>query len=343
MRHSAIKADFEQVLFYLDSPEIVVLSYGTKSKIVAVAINSISSKGFFGARVSLRQFHEYLSDRFDLRYLLMNPDRFKWFEFDLPADLSDPVVLDEVPLTKKRIDDFLPEAGFFARDHTEEYNQFIFEQRSVQRFDVDGNWDMGEFSKFHAQVSDLYALTRSIDLFIDENVAMDRRRKVMQSFIKPWQGGGSYYGFFKSLAAVGGREYRPDIKAIQWASPGYIDVKGDQDSFERLLALVEHFGRARKKATAEYDHLWSYLQEMKLLKANTRRLDRNSAVMVEVGERAKALSKTLNVTSYRNLKKMAGNDPVVAAKVLLATKRRVHRLYDFFAEGRVSVPTVQIG
>ena len=57
----------------------------------------------------------------------------------------------------------------------------------------------------------------------------------------------------------------------------------------------------------------------------------------EIGTRAQLLSKALGVTSYRNLKKMAGNDPVVASKVLLATKRRVQRLHDFFFEGRVSV------
>jgi hypothetical protein len=342
MKRPVSHASFDQVLFHMDAPEVVVLSFGDKSKVVAVATGNISTTNFFGARVSIRQFSEYLNNRFDLRYLLGNADREAWYTFDLPDNDFDEVELKPAELTGFVIENILPESGFFARDHTEEYSSIIIEDQAVQRFDVDGNWDMKEFSKFHAQVSDLYALTRSIDIFVDDNVALDRRREVMDSFVKPWRGGGSYYGFFRSLAATGGREYKPDIKAIQWASPGYIDIEGDQDSFSRLLNLLKHFAGARDKANEDYEHLWSYLQEMKLLNSSSARLDKKSATAVEVGERAKALSRTLGVTSYRNLKKMAGNDPVVAAKVLLAAKRRVNRLYDFFAEGRVSVPGVSI-
>jgi len=160
----------------------------------------------------------------------------------------------------------------------------------------------------------------------------------MESFVKPWEGGGSYFGFFRSLSKTGGRDFRPDIKAIQWASPGYIDVVGDQASFERLTALLTHFGKNHRKIVEDYEHLWSYLQETKLLKSTSRNLDRKSDVAKEVGRRAKGLSRALNITSYADMKKMAGNDPVVAGKVLLASKRRLERLYTFFSEGRLELP-----
>lgn len=330
-------AKLEQVLFYLDNPEVISLAFDARSKIVAVATNNLTSAGFFGAKVSVKQFNEYLTERFDLRYLFMNADREIWYKFDI-ADFNDqPIELNEVNLTKSVVDAYVPDHGFFARSHTQEYKFSEIDKGSVQRFNVDGNWDMKEFSKFHSHVSDLYGLTYSIDEFLDDQASIDKKREIMSAFVKPWEGGGSYYGFFNSMAKTGGRSARPDIKAIQWASPGYIDIKGEQASFDRLVELLKTFGRNRNKIVEEYDHLWSYLQEIKLLKSSSARLDKSSEEAKEVGSRAQSLSKLLNVTHYRTLKKMAGNDPVVAAKVLLATKRRVEKLYIFFAEGRVAI------
>lgn len=338
----AITAKFEQVLFYMEEPEVILLDAGTVSKIIAVATNRIANRGFFGAKISLAQFRNYLQERFDLRYLMMRPDRWTWYEFDLPEDRQAKVSLTKVDLTRDRIDNLVPAHGFFSRDHSEEYDAITFKSRDTQRFEVDGQWDMREFGKFHAQISDLYALTQRVDQFDDVNVSVKDKRAIMESFVKPWQGGGSYYGFFRSLAKAGGEEARPDIKAIQWASPGYVDVVGDADAFDRLVSLVQHFGDNRFDIVSAYEHLWSYLQETGYLNRSSRSLDRQSPIRAEIGERAKALGKVLGITSYRTLSRMAGGDAVVAAKVLLATERRVSRLYDFFSEGRVSVDGVEV-
>lgn len=341
-----VKATFDQVLFYFEGPQLILLSMGPKSKLIAVATDQISSRGFFGAQVSLRQFEDYLNERFDLRFLMSNPDREKWFEFELPSDRTEKIALTEVDFTPKKAEHVLPDHGLFARDHSEDYAGHADEAvRAVQRFEVAGAWAMREFSKFHHAVSDLYALSRSIELFMDDQIEVDRKRKIMTSFVKPWQGGGSYFGFYRSLAKAGGREYQPDIKAIQWASPGYIDVFGDEETFDRLLNLIEHFGTKRREIARRYEELWSFLREANYLERGSGRLDKKSLTATTINERAKLLSASLGLSSYRTLKKMASNDPVIAAKVLLATKRRVETLFDFFAQGRLaasgaSVPDV---
>lgn len=335
-------AAFEQVLFYHEAPEVVLLDLGKVSKVIAVATDKISSRSFFGAKISNAQWRNYLQERFDLRYLILRPDRWTWYEFDLPAKETDRVQLDNVELTRDRIDRLVPSHGFFARDHSEEYDAITFASRSVQRFDVDGQWDMREFGKFHAQISDLYAFSQSVEQYSDKATSVEHKRQIMESFVKPWQGGGSYYGFFKSLAKAGGDDARPDIKAIQWASPGYMDVVGDADAFDKLISLVDHFGRNRRGIIESYDHLWSYLKDTGFLKNSSKGIRRDSPILTEIGLRASELGKVLGATSYTVLKQMAGDDNVVAAKVLLATERRVSRLYDFFSEGRVAVSGVEI-
>ncbi|MEH6715445.1 hypothetical protein [Parasphingorhabdus flavimaris] len=336
-------AKLEQVLFYLEGPQIICLHTAQKRKIIAVATDNISRHAFFGAEVNARQFEGYLDQRYDLRHLLLNPSSDKWFEFDLSEDEDEVLKLESIELTKKHIKDIVPDHGFFARDHTSVYQRANEVVRPVQRFLVDGNWDMREFSKFHSYISDLYALTKSVDIFLSDDQDIEEKRKVVKSFIKPWEGGGSYYGFFRSLAKAGGRLFRPDIRAIQWASPGYIDVLGEAASFERMVRLIDHYGENERAIIKQYDHLWSYLQQEGLLKQNTSRMDRSSDAAKEVTQRARELSSALSMVQYRSLKTMAGGDPVVAAKVLLASKRRLQKLYEFFSEGRVAVSGAEIG
>lgn len=335
-------AKFEQVLFYLEDPEVIILSSGPKSKIIAVATNRIGGAGFLGAKISIGQFEDYLKERFDLRFLMLRPDRSAWYEFSLPLDLTKRIRLSEVELTADYIERFVPDHGFFARDHSVDYQIAPQVKKDTQRFEVDGKWNMREFGRFHSQISDLYSLSRSIELFANGNTPLDTKKKILDAFVKPWEGGGSYYGFFKSVAKVSGPEYQPEIKAIAWASPGHIDVMGERSSFQRLLALLQHFSTRRTEIIEDYEHLWSFLQEMKLLNKTSRNLDRKSGAALEIDDRARTLANSLSIAQYDTIKLMAGGDPAIASKVLLAAKRRVQRLHDFFVQGRVAVVDIEI-
>lgn len=331
-------ADFEQVLLFDQGPQVVLLSMGDKSKILGVSVNRVvGDHQYFGAKVSVDQFHQYLEDRFDLRYILRNPDRAKWFFFDLPTD-DGSVRLNAIEFNDFPDERLLPEHGLFARDHTEDYEYVIIREASVQRFLLDGNWDMREFAKFHSQISDLYALTKSVVFFQDIPGFNEVKRSIVEAFIRPWQGGGSYLGFFKSLAKLGGREFRPNIKAIQWASPGYLDVTGNEESFERIVGLVDHYDRNQRRIMSAYSELWQYMSEMKLLKLDPRVFDRQSSVAEDVRELTEDLASCLDVAEYETVRAMAGGDALVAAKVLLASARRVAKLHAFFSEGRVAIP-----
>lgn len=334
---------YEQALFFYEEPEIIVIDLGNRSKVVAVATKNIGGSGFFGAKVSVAQFKNYLEERFDLRYLLLRPDRWTWYEFSLPEDTSARVRLVNVELNRARIDNFIPEQGFFAREHTEAYRGLQFGKRDTQRFEVDGQWSMNDFGRLHSQIADLYALTKSVDAFSDAQTSQDHKRDIVESFVKPFRGGGSYLSLFRSLAKAGGQDARPDIKAIQWASPGFIDVVGEADAFDRLISLIDHYSQNEKAIKGYYDHLWSYLQEVGLLKRSLTLGLAQPSVVSEIETRARHLGSVLGVTSFPILLSMAGGDALVSAKALLAASRRIEKLHKFFVEGRVSVQGTTIG
>lgn len=338
----AVSAVFEKVLWYADGPQVVLLRVAP-SFVIGVAINHVrEGGGFFGSRISPGLLDIYLRNRCDLRYVLANPDRSKHYLFDLPSE-GNQVSLRTFEFDLDDDEDLLPEHRLFASDHTEDYNPDGASFNFVQRYLVDGKWEVAEFSKFHRNLSDLYALGRSFESFEDDQVSLTDKRQIMESFVQPWRGGGSYVTFFNEITRSGGRRNRPVVDAIQWASPGHMDILGDKASFQRVSSLLEHYDENREKIGEAYDRLWSYLSERRLLRTGRKHFDVKSAQAVIVNDYAKSFSKILGLSSYRTLKKMSGNDPLIASKVLLASARRLAKTHRFFLEGRIAMEDREIG
>lgn len=338
-----ITATFEAVLWYADGPQVVLLRIDSNTFVIGVSVEAVRGKDeFFGGRISRNLLDSYLRNRCDLRYVLAYPDRRKNYIFEF-EDGKSKVSLAAFSFVPNKHENLLPEHRLFASDHTEDYALDGFSFSHVQRYLVDGKWDVKEFSKFHGNLSDLYAFTRSIDTFEDENSSFDTKRKIVTSFQKPWQGGGSYLSFFKEISNSGGRASRPELEAIQWASPGYMDILGSKDSFERISSLLIYYDNNQMPIDEGYKKLYDFLLNGGFLRQKRSTFDRKSAEAEEINERAKNFCNLSKITSYRTLKKMSGNDPLVAAKVLLASVRRLTKMHQFFIEGRVAIEGEAIG
>jgi hypothetical protein len=335
-------AEFEKVLWYTDGPQLVLLRVKGGSFVIGVSICRVSvGAEFFGSRISPDLLESYLRNRCDLRFVLSNPDRRTHYTFDLPKEGR--IQLTKLNFQIKKHERYLPDHRLFASDHTEDYvldgGKFSFSQR----YFVDGKWEVAEFSKFNRNLSDLYALGRSLENFEHGEIDQAQRQKIIESFIQPWRGGGSYVSFFKEIGRAGGRQSRPVVDAIQWASPGHMDFLGDQSSFKRLSVLIRHYDAHREQINAGYDRLRGYLSERKLLRPASRRVTSSAVQIDAVNDMAKRFSKELGLTSYRTIKKLSGNDPVVASKVLLASARRLENTHRFFLEGRIALEGYVIG
>ena len=341
-KERSVSAEFEKVLWYADGPQVVLLRVAP-SFVLGVCIDQVSDKAqFLGSRISPGLLETYLRNRCDLRYALAYPDRGKHYLFDL-SDENSKVSLRTFDFDIEVHECLLPEHRLFASDHTEDYNPDGASFNFVQRYLVDGKWEVAEFSKFHRNLSDLYALGRSLESFESDQVAIDDKRRIMDSFIQPWRGGGSYVTFFNEITKSGGRKNRPIVDAIQWASPGHMDILGDKASFQRVSKLLEHYDANREKIGEAYDRLWRYLSERSLLRTGRKSFDRKSVQAQTINGYAKSFSKVLGMSSYRTLKKMSGNDPLIASKVLLASARRLAKTHKFFLEGRIAMEDREIG
>lgn len=342
-RTKIIKARKPQTLIYIDGPQLIVLETEQATRVMAVAVNYEDwPYPFLAVEVPRDQFSEYLSDRCDLRYIFANPPRDRWYLFDLAELEHPPLILKSLEIKSKALEELLPEHGLFSRDHTEPFSDTEYAPLDKQTFLIDGSWDLPEFSRFYNQITDLYSMFISVNIYDDGQANMDSRRRVQEAFIKPWQGGGSYTSFFDSLTSVQDRYDRLKVSGIQYNSPGHVNVSGREEPFRQIYALLRLMSEDRHQLSKGYAELHKFLAENKLLSLPAERFDRRSPLAAEVEERGKAYAVQLQAVPYDTLYRMSGRDSLIAAKVLLALFRRVDRLNDFIREGRVSVPAASI-
>ncbi len=341
-----LEATFDQVLLHLDGPQVILLSSIAGSKIVAVAVREYSDYEypFFAAQVSPYQFLDYIDEKFDLRYLLLKPSFKRNFVFDLGTMKDGFVSLKREKITPENIEEYLPDPGLFARDHTEDLSVEVGLPQAEQTFGVDGSWDLPEFSYFYSNVTDLYAFFNSIDMFLDEQTSLDKKAQITDAFVKPFKGGGSYVSLYGSLLAAQIKENRLHVGGISYNSPGYVKLRGFEKPFSEIKSLIANFEKNQGKISNEYHNLRGTLSKAKLLRMPAERFNSNMSMAKVISEQSKRLADAMDVVDYDAMFVMAGNNMLVAAKVLLSTYRRASRLYEFFLEGRVSldVPTSQI-
>ena len=332
------KATFEQVLFFADEPQLVLFSSLADTKVVAVAINKWDNyeNPFFAAHVSSEQFNDYLNEKFDLRYLLLKPDKKKHFVFDFNAIENNVVSLKKIELDRDKQKDLLPDSGLFSRDHTEEYKRPSKRKQAMQKFLVDGSWDLPEFSHFYRQVTDLYALFSNIDIYTDKGTPVDTKDVITDAFINPFKGGGSYSSLYKSLVGSLANDNRLHVSGITYNSPGHINLRGSTKSFKDISSLLSNFDDNSSLLKEKYKALDKTLGDNKLRALSADKFEESSDLAKLVVSQSKDLADILNVIEYKQLLKMAGSKKLIAAKVLLSIYRRAEKLQEYFLEGRVS-------
>ena len=338
-----LEAKFDQVLLYLDVPQVILLSAIADSKVIAVAIKEYPDYEypFFAAQVSTSQFMDYMAEKFDLRYILLKPDMKRNFVFDLSLMEDGMVSLVREKISSDNIEKYLPDAGLFAREHTEDLSVTIRLPQAEQKFGVDGSWDLPEFSYFYSNVTDLYTVFNSIDMFLDKHTALNKKTQITNSFIKPFQGGGSYRGFYGSLLDAHTKENRLRVGGISYHSPGYVTLKGYPKPFSEIKNLIANFEANYTNIYDRYHDLNGILSKAKLLRAPAENFNNNTSMARTISDHSKLLAEVLDVVEYNAILSMAGHNILICAKVLLSIYRRASRLYEFFLEGRVSldIPT----
>jgi len=122
--------------------------------------------------------------------------------------------------------------GCFARSHTHSIDEDQ-EQAYEKTYNIDGQWDTRDFSRFYNKVEDLYAFNYLTIRSNSGEIKDKERENIRSSFVSRfWRGGGSYVGFYDDLTATAANTNAVEIARVKYASPGEIVLRGDVPHFK---------------------------------------------------------------------------------------------------------------
>lgn len=337
-----VSARVLQILDSYDFPELVLLE--GPSHIYTLAVRSVVADAcnvYVGGSMSAKRLRDYASGKCDLRYAIAHASaRSFWrFTFNVGDELVD---LQRIKRSDEELRSSIPDHGLFAYDHEDISIVKSFVPNSIEKFNVDGGWDLGEFSYFYSQIEDIYYISSDMDRFSDPNVTDDEKKVIMDAFERPWNGGGSYVAFYKKVANDNDFHAPLRVSGIQYNSPGYVSVHARAEPFNNLMGMLQHFAVNEAKVKKAANALGRFMSRggMKKRDFTVRMMKKEDRE--KLGELATKFSEEMPHISFNTIWQMTGHDVLIAAKVVESIFRRIERLYKFFDEGRVAHPKLKV-
>lgn len=209
-------------------------------------------------------------------------------------------------------------------------------EADIYRVLMDERWELEDLYEFPHAYSQTHSFIYCFDTDLDPRNA-ERIDIALKSY--PWRGGYSYVNIYTVLYQQIPELHRPKIKAIQYASPGWIDILLNPDvalqvakSVGILLAAavtaVEAFKRIDKARLDIARQRREQNREFAVLSASEAR---------SLTEMSEEIAKHLGFESLQKLQQRTKN-PEVTLKILMAHYRRLRVLGDYVESGKVSLP-----
>jgi hypothetical protein len=201
---------------------------------------------------------------------------------------------------------------------------------------MDERWELEDLYGFPHAYSQSHAFIYCFDSELDPRNAT-RIDTALEEY--PWRGGYSYVNIYTVLHHQIPVPHRPKIAAIQYASPGWIDILLNPDvalQVAKSVGILLGAGVAAVEAIKRID-------KARLEMAYQRRKMRGEFAALSAAE-AKALNemseevaKHLGFGSLASLNERTRN-PEVTLKLLLAHHRRLRILTEYVKSGKIALP-----
>ncbi|EJK83520.1 hypothetical protein [Rhizobium sp. AP16] len=329
------KAEFSTTLIYADEPQLILLR-DRKVPIVAIAVpdDNPTKMMFLAVSVPQRDWQAYMDGNCDLRYLYTYRSDRLFYLFDLLSMVDNQISMQ--PFTEPLPERYLPEARLFSTYHTEEIAvEPLASDEEV--LVVDGEWDMPEFGNFYQRYTDVYAFIAALKNWKNAGLATTARASIGKTFReKPFQGGFSYVHFFQELTEKLQRTQRIGLEKISYASPGTVEIRGEDELFTEMQAIIPNFLSSRPDISRQYNSIYKYLSENKYLKQSVETYIHIDAVDDFINAEVKKLSVLMTAPDFDTVAQLTDHHPLATAKVIMSFYRRLDDASAYFAQGRVS-------
>lgn len=327
-RYLAIK----HTLVYCDGPQLIMGKDGRGVLYLGLAISHPDCQyGFLAVPVSEEMLEDYLSESVDLRFVFKRPKRDKYYLFDFQTDKQGRFPLSELSHVE---DDWLPDAGFFARSHTEADPENVpLQQSATIDIGIDGRWDIQDLSEFPNKFADAYSFLHAVRSSDDDG----NDRELGDLFERyPWRGGFSSVGFYNGLYMRIPRTQRLLVKEIRYASPGAIKITALPSIAGEIQKMVEAINSDWRNVQEAYRELHNGMSERGYLGLSHREVNLKNDDRAFLERASKALCKAIGFDYISRVHKLAGSDWLATAKIAASFYRRIEELARFYESGKAN-------
>ena len=199
---------------------------------------------------------------------------------------------------------------------------------------IAGEWDIQDLYIFPYRYSQLYSFLYALSTVKNpkDNLFVEASER------PPWEGGFSTVNFYREIYRLIPEEERPQIKRMEYASPGFIEISAvvlivtqiDRilttafSSWNKLDAIYDEIEKRRKKRQKEKF-------KVKEMERKAKEEDVKFAVKI-----CKELSEALGLENSEQLNKL-NSDEIVRLKILLTFYRRLEPLLFFIKEQKLNL------
>lgn len=280
-------------------------------------------------RVDARDLNGYLSRKTPLRPLLLNPPD----AFVVSADVDGEgryhnlrmLSPQEIPA------DYLPAPDSL---YDEEPHLLVIDKPAAapDRYVIrmDSEWSLRDLSDLPNNYSKVYAM-----LYTLQEVAPETDHRVRRAYESyPWRGGYSTVNFFRSLESHLPVEALPQIRSMQYASPGYIELELDDRVAFAVKNVITAFAASYSELERLFRSVEGELKERKLI-GEKRKSNLTTNDEDYLRETAQALMRILRIGGVDKLESLTKN-PLVMVNILRSFYRVVEKLAVYEGEGKAS-------
>jgi len=343
------RASINNILIWLEGPQLVTISGSRNSSWIGVAVEEIEGMEypFFCVRLSKKSLKRYFDGKVDLWSLFCFPfqsssDAREYMAFDYAKiDSVGEFLLN--PISPK--EDYFPGKGIFFEDNTESID---FEKEGIDvsndnddeyKVNIDGSWALSEFSYFSNKVASVYSFLHCIRTL--ESSDKDERSKTISrlrdTFVNhPWNGGFSYVHFYNDLSSCVPANDALEVKEIKYASPGHISLCGHKTTFDDLddaiKSMTDDFYLARKS----YSSLGAFLRANKLVD-NKEDLKGSIQVQDIIEKYVREMCERMSLNGLEDIYESCNGNWITTAKIVMSFYRRIKDLTDFYRDGRAAI------
>ncbi|HEY4359519.1 MAG TPA: hypothetical protein VGN17_01050 [Bryobacteraceae bacterium] len=229
------------------------------------------------------------------------------------------------------------------------------ETASSYRIQLDGRWSLEDLTILPHDYLQVYAVVAHVLMLQDlppvdfgdgDSPLFDPflTRTERWGMLYPWAGGYSAVNFYRALVRNLTPNSRPTIIAIQYASPGYIDLLLWASAAHVVRRIIVNISKSLRELHSFYTDIYKGMQDRKLMQVDVRKreleLSREELGFVLYAIKQLEDVSGLTAEEARALKKLApaienGAAELGALKVFMSLIRRVRTLAEHEHGGKI--------